>query len=53
MTEKLAGVEISGDIYDLRQLVDAFYALCTDEDDKHSKFYTNMSDANFGKEGEP
>lgn len=39
-TENLTGIKISGDLYDLQSLVDAFYAITISEDDeKYSRYF--------------
>ena len=42
-TENLAGVRITGDLYDLEALVDAFYAVTIQEDDTKNRAYYDNS----------
>ncbi|MGL1890642.1 MAG: hypothetical protein OCD02_03400 [Spirochaetaceae bacterium] len=42
-TENLTGITIKGDYNDFKQLVDAFYEITIDEDDKSHKPYYDMS----------
>ena len=43
-TENLAGIKISGDLYDMQSLVDAFYKITISEDDeKYSRYFSQIS----------
>ena len=43
-TENLTGIKISGDLYDMQNLVDAFYAITISEDDeKYSRYFDNST----------